>query len=168
MNRYLAVTLHHTHQATARSGSGRSLNREEFVVVGWTDPEGSRQHIGALLLAYYTDDGRLHYAGRAGTGMNDRELKRLAGVLAPLQVPTMLAARATIASGLIERRAASPNAANGIGKCRYRRQAGPRPHDRSQKAERRIRVVSATLPRYSAAPAAQFQFEGSVISPASL
>jgi bifunctional non-homologous end joining protein LigD len=67
----------------------KCLNREEFVVVGWTDPEGSRRHIGALLLGYYTDDGRLHYAGRAGTGMNDRELKRLAGVLAPLQAPKM-------------------------------------------------------------------------------
>jgi ATP-dependent DNA ligase len=28
----------------------KCLNREEFVVVGWTDPEGSRSHIGALLL----------------------------------------------------------------------------------------------------------------------
>jgi bifunctional non-homologous end joining protein LigD len=28
-------------------------NREEFVVVGWTDPEGSRPWLGALLLAYY-------------------------------------------------------------------------------------------------------------------
>jgi ATP-dependent DNA ligase len=34
----------------------KCLNREEFVVVGWTDPEGSRSHIGALLLGYYTDD----------------------------------------------------------------------------------------------------------------
>ena len=59
----------------------KCLNREEFVVVGWTDPEGSRSHIGALLLGYYTQDGRLHYAGRAGTGMTDKELKRLAGVL---------------------------------------------------------------------------------------
>ena len=67
----------------------KCLNREEFVVVGWTDPEGSRRHIGALLLGYYTEDGRLHYAGRAGTGINDRELKRLAGVLAQLQVPKM-------------------------------------------------------------------------------
>jgi DNA ligase D-like protein (predicted ligase) len=67
----------------------KCLNREEFVVVGWTDPEGSRRHIGALLLGYYTEDGRLHYAGRAGTGINDRELNRLAGVLAPLQTPKM-------------------------------------------------------------------------------
>jgi bifunctional non-homologous end joining protein LigD len=67
----------------------KCLNREEFVVVGWTDPEGSRDYIGALLLGYYTDDGRLHYAGRAGTGMTGKELKRLSGVLAPLQVTRM-------------------------------------------------------------------------------
>jgi bifunctional non-homologous end joining protein LigD len=45
----------------------KCLNREEFVVVGWTDPEGTRPHLGALLLAYYDPDGRLIYAGRAGT-----------------------------------------------------------------------------------------------------
>jgi bifunctional non-homologous end joining protein LigD len=66
----------------------KCLNREEFVVVGWTDPEG-RSRIGALLLGYYTRDGRLHYAGRAGTGITDKELKRLAGVLAPLSVAKM-------------------------------------------------------------------------------
>jgi DNA ligase D-like protein (predicted ligase) len=32
----------------------KCLNREEFVVVGWRDPEGSRPRLGALLLAYYT------------------------------------------------------------------------------------------------------------------
>jgi ATP-dependent DNA ligase len=45
------------------------LNRQEFVVVGRSDPEGSRPHLGALLLGYYTDDGKLIYAGRVGTGM---------------------------------------------------------------------------------------------------
>ena len=64
------------------------------MVVGWTDPEGSRAHIGALLLGYYTEDGRLHYVGRAGTGMGAKELKRLAGVLAPLQVTRMPVAQA--------------------------------------------------------------------------
>ena len=67
----------------------KCLNREEFVVVGWTDPEGSRSHIGALLLGYYTKDGRLHYAGRAGTGISAKELEHLARLLAPLQVPRM-------------------------------------------------------------------------------
>jgi bifunctional non-homologous end joining protein LigD len=42
----------------------KCLNREEFVVVGWTDPEGSRPFIGALLLGYYDAGGRLIYAGR--------------------------------------------------------------------------------------------------------
>ena len=37
-------------------------------IVGWSDPEGSRPHLGALLLGYYTDDGKLIYAGRVGTG----------------------------------------------------------------------------------------------------
>jgi bifunctional non-homologous end joining protein LigD len=64
----------------------KCLKREEFVVVGWTDPRGGRSHFGALLLGYYTEDGRLLYAGRAGTGFTERELARPAGVLKPLQV----------------------------------------------------------------------------------
>jgi hypothetical protein len=48
------------------------------VVVGWTDPEGSRPFLGALLLAYYDPDGRLVYAGRAGTGIDTAELERYA------------------------------------------------------------------------------------------
>jgi ATP-dependent DNA ligase len=60
------------------------LNRQEFVVVGWTDPEGSRPHLGALLLGYYADDGKLIYAGRVGTGMTDKVLKDLRRQLDPL------------------------------------------------------------------------------------
>src|SRR5437588_2834449 len=52
----------------------KCLYREEFVVVGWTDPEGRRPWLGALLLAYYDPDGRLVYAGRAGTGINPPSL----------------------------------------------------------------------------------------------
>ena len=62
----------------------KCLNRQEFVVVGWTDPEGSRPHLGALLLGYYTDDGRLIYAGRVGTGMPGKVLADLRRRLAPL------------------------------------------------------------------------------------
>jgi ATP-dependent DNA ligase len=50
----------------------KALNRQKFVVVGWSDPEGSRRYLGALLLGYYTDDGKLIYAGRFGTGMPGR------------------------------------------------------------------------------------------------
>jgi len=67
----------------------KCLNREEFVVVGWSDPAGSRGYIGALLLGYYDTSGRLHYAGRAGTGLSGAELKRLHTLLTPLQVQKM-------------------------------------------------------------------------------
>jgi bifunctional non-homologous end joining protein LigD len=67
----------------------KCLNREEFIVVGWTESAGSRSHFGALLLGYYSDHGKLHYAGRAGTGFTETELKRLAGVLKPLKIKKM-------------------------------------------------------------------------------
>ena len=37
----------------------KCLNRAEFVVVGWTEPEGRRPHLGALLLGYYDPNGKL-------------------------------------------------------------------------------------------------------------
>jgi DNA ligase D-like protein (predicted ligase) len=67
----------------------KCLNREEFVIVGWTDPEGSRPYLGALLLGYYTDDGRLLYAGRAGGGMSVSVLQSLQAALAPLTTGKM-------------------------------------------------------------------------------
>jgi bifunctional non-homologous end joining protein LigD len=67
----------------------KCLYREEFLVVGWTDPEGRRPWLGALLLAYYDPDGRLVYAGRAGTGIKQAELERLWRRLQPLSIGTM-------------------------------------------------------------------------------
>ena len=64
-------------------------NREEFVVVGWTDPEGARPWLGALLLAYYDPDGRLVYAGRVGAGIDYAELGRLWQRLQPLATSEM-------------------------------------------------------------------------------
>jgi DNA ligase D-like protein (predicted ligase) len=67
----------------------KCLHREEFVVVGWTDPEGSRPWLGALLLAYYDPDGRMVYAGGAGTGIKQAELQRLWLRLQPLATAKM-------------------------------------------------------------------------------
>lgn len=67
----------------------KCLNREEFVVVGWSDPEGSRHRIGALLLGYYAPDGRLLYADRVGTGMVIGELERVWRRLQPLGMVAM-------------------------------------------------------------------------------
>ena len=59
------------------------------MVVGWTDPEGRRPWLGALLLAHYNPDGRLVYAGRAGTGIKQAELERLWRKLQPLATDKM-------------------------------------------------------------------------------
>jgi DNA ligase D-like protein (predicted ligase) len=67
----------------------KCLHREEFVVVGWTDPEGRRPWLGALLLAYYDRDGRLIYARRAGTGIDNAEFERLWRRLQPLATDIM-------------------------------------------------------------------------------
>jgi len=55
--------------------------REEFVVLGWTPPHGSRAGLGALHVGYYDNEGRLHYAGGVGTGYSAAELERLRGLL---------------------------------------------------------------------------------------
>jgi bifunctional non-homologous end joining protein LigD len=51
--------------------------RQEFVIGGWTDPQGSRTGIGSLLLGVYDKDGHLQYAGNVGTGFNEQRLREL-------------------------------------------------------------------------------------------
>lgn len=46
---------------------------QEFVIAGYTKPQGSRAKFGALLLGYY-ENKKLKYAGRVGTGFNDDTL----------------------------------------------------------------------------------------------
>ena len=48
-------------------------NTDEFVVVGYTDPKGSRSGFGSLLMAT-PDKGGLRYVGRVGTGFDDAKL----------------------------------------------------------------------------------------------
>ncbi|MDG9884188.1 DNA ligase D [Pseudomonas sp. GD04058] len=60
--------------------------RQEFVVVGYTEPKGSRAAFGALLLALH-DDGRLRYAGKVGTGFSTETLQSLHRRLQPLEAP---------------------------------------------------------------------------------
>jgi DNA ligase D-like protein (predicted ligase) len=67
----------------------KCLNRAEFVVVGWTEPEGRRPYLGALLLGYSDPDRRLIYAGRAGSGIDNAELERLWRRLQPLATDRM-------------------------------------------------------------------------------
>lgn len=51
--------------------------RQELVVGGYTEPEGSRSGFGALLLGVYEPDGSLRYSGKVGTGFNEATLNTL-------------------------------------------------------------------------------------------
>jgi len=82
-------------RAEARYPTGRTKDwlkfkceaGQELVVVGWTDPEGSREALGALLLGYYRGDD-LVYAGKVGTGFSGAVLRDLLERLRPLEVDT--------------------------------------------------------------------------------
>ena len=61
--------------------------RQEFVIVGYTDPKGSRSGFGALLLAlHYNESGELRYAGKVGTGFSTTTLASIHARLKPLQI----------------------------------------------------------------------------------
>jgi len=66
----------------------KCLNREEFVIVGFTDPEGTRHGFGALLAGYYDPAGKLRYCGRVGTGFNSARLTELRSRFDALERPT--------------------------------------------------------------------------------
>lgn len=56
---------------------------DEAVIVGYTEPRGSRKGFGALLLGTF-QEGVLVYAGHTGTGFNDNLLTELYDILQPL------------------------------------------------------------------------------------
>ncbi|HSL70693.1 MAG TPA: hypothetical protein VK864_10660, partial [Longimicrobiales bacterium] len=58
---------------------------QEFVVGGFTEPRNTREHIGAILLGYYDDDGALIYAGHTGGGFSSRSLRTMYELLHPLE-----------------------------------------------------------------------------------
>lgn len=61
-------------------------HRQEFVIVGYTEPKGSRSAFGALLLGLHdADSGELRYAGKVGTGFNETTLRTLLAQLQPLE-----------------------------------------------------------------------------------
>jgi bifunctional non-homologous end joining protein LigD len=63
----------------------KARKSDEFVVIGYTEPKGSRAGIGALLLARPAASG-LAYVGRVGTGFSDEQLRALRKDLAGTRV----------------------------------------------------------------------------------
>jgi bifunctional non-homologous end joining protein LigD len=80
-------------RAAARYVGGRTRDwlkfkasaSQEFVVGGFTDPQGSRAGFGALLIGYYDEKGQLAYAGKVGTGFDEATLASLHATLAELE-----------------------------------------------------------------------------------
>jgi bifunctional non-homologous end joining protein LigD len=66
----------------------KCARRQEFVIIGYTDPGGERPGIGALLLAAKAGDGELRFVGRAGSGFSDRLLVELRSRLSAATLPS--------------------------------------------------------------------------------
>ncbi len=60
-------------------------NQQEFVIGGYTDPQGERVGFGALLLGFYEDD-KLQYAGKVGTGYTDEMLEELQSKMSEIEI----------------------------------------------------------------------------------
>ena len=59
---------------------------QNFLVGGFTDPQGKRVGLGALLIGYHTEDGFI-FAGKIGTGFNTNLLLQLREQLDRLEIP---------------------------------------------------------------------------------
>lgn len=57
---------------------------EEAVVCGFTEPSGSRKKFGSLILGKLNADGKLVFAGQAGTGFTDKTLKETYDLMEPV------------------------------------------------------------------------------------
>jgi bifunctional non-homologous end joining protein LigD len=61
------------------------VSRQEFVIGGFTAPQGDRDYFGALVLGAHRDGG-LHWTGNVGTGFDQKALSHLYSLLKPLIV----------------------------------------------------------------------------------
>ena len=49
------------------------VSQQEFVIGGFTEPQGDRDYFGALVLGVY-EDGKLRWVGNVGTGFDQKTL----------------------------------------------------------------------------------------------
>jgi bifunctional non-homologous end joining protein LigD len=80
-----------TYQAGRRSRDWLKVKvhmRQEAVVGGYTDPQGGRKHLGALMLGLFDQAGKLQHIGDVGTGFTDRTLADVLARLKPLERQT--------------------------------------------------------------------------------
>ena len=60
-------------------------HRQECVIGGFTEPEGSRAHFGSIVLGLYDGKGRLIHVGQAGSGFDQRSLAEVWELLKKLE-----------------------------------------------------------------------------------
>jgi bifunctional non-homologous end joining protein LigD len=75
--------------------------QQEFVIGGYTEPQGARERLGALLVGYY-EDQKLRYAGKVGTGYDRATLEMLHQRLTPLHRRTTPFAPGPIPGGPVQ------------------------------------------------------------------
>src|ERR1700720_592961 len=76
------------YEAGKRSGAWVKIKlhlEQEFVIGGYTEPEGGRKHFGALLVGFY-EGKKLKFSGRVGTGFNDKLLSTLYSELDKIRI----------------------------------------------------------------------------------
>jgi bifunctional non-homologous end joining protein LigD len=67
-----------------RTGDWLKIKRpliKQFVIGGYSDPDGTRTHFGALLLGQYEPDGALRYTDKVGTGFSQDTLRKIFAML---------------------------------------------------------------------------------------
>ena len=98
---------------TPRTSPGRGKSwlkikcslRQEFIIVGYSDPRRGERALGALYLGY-RKNGALQYAGKVGTGFTMKSARELADRLTKISVATPVLSRAeTVGLGAGEWRA---------------------------------------------------------------
>jgi bifunctional non-homologous end joining protein LigD len=76
------------YEAGKRTGAWIKIKlhlEQEFIIGGYTDPEGSRKHFGAVLVGFY-EGKSLKFAGRIGTGFSEKLLRSLSAELGQIGV----------------------------------------------------------------------------------
>jgi bifunctional non-homologous end joining protein LigD len=71
----------YVHTRSRRWLKFKCVREQELVIGGYTEPKGSREGFGALVVGFYRGK-TLHYAGKVGTGYDNRTLGRLSKELA--------------------------------------------------------------------------------------
>jgi bifunctional non-homologous end joining protein LigD len=86
----VAKRLNSLYESGRRSGAWvkvKLTKSQEFVIGGYTLPDGNRKYFGSLLVGSHGPDG-LVFAGRVGTGFSDKVLANLYATFQKLKVPT--------------------------------------------------------------------------------